>query len=176
MPELALHFSVVFALVAPRLGVRRALFLSSIALLPDLDVLFHVHRSMSHSILVLLLVSIPISIAIYKLRPKDFNFALFGLLALLSHPLLDCFQTYTPILYPLLNRSLWIKVDGNVLLSPGRLSPQISANVRDVPTIFKPFKAMDAPIFTSDGFLISSLLVVVPALLELSQKMRKKAH
>jgi hypothetical protein len=50
MPEPAMHFSVVFALAAPRLGVKRALLLSFIVLMPDLDVLMHVHRSMSRSI------------------------------------------------------------------------------------------------------------------------------
>jgi dolichol-phosphate mannosyltransferase len=166
MPELALHFSVVFALVAPRLGVKRALLLSFIALVPDLDVLMHVHRSMSHSILILAFAYTPILLAVYRFKPKGFRLALLGLLALLSHPVMDCFQTYTPILYPLLDRSVWLSVDGGVWISPSGLKPFASAGVKDTPTVFKRFTTMDAPVFTGEGFLISLLLVAVPLAVE----------
>ncbi len=165
MPELMLHFSVIFALAAPRLGLKRALLVSFIALLPDLDVLLQVHRSMSHSIILLSLAYIPILLTVYRFKPDRSTLALLGLLALLSHPLMDCFQTYTPILYPLLDRSLWFRVDGGVHISPGGLTPTVTAGVEATPTIFKPFKAMDAPVFTSGGFILSLLLVAVPLIL-----------
>jgi membrane-bound metal-dependent hydrolase YbcI (DUF457 family) len=53
MPELFLHFSIPFALVAPILGLKRALLAGFIAILPDIDALMHVHRSLTHSILFL---------------------------------------------------------------------------------------------------------------------------
>ncbi|MEM3546204.1 MAG: glycosyltransferase [Candidatus Bathyarchaeia archaeon] len=166
MPELALHFSVVFALTAPRLGIKRALLLSLLALLPDLDVLMHVHRSMSHSILMLALVYVPVLVAVYKLKPRFSGLALLGLFALIGHLVMDCFQTYTPLLYPMLDRSLWLKVDGGLQVSPAGLKPQVSAEVKGTPTVFKYFTTMDAPVFTSEGFLISLLLVAVPLFFE----------
>jgi hypothetical protein len=39
MPELLLHFAIPFALVAPVLGIRRALLAGFIAILPDIDAL-----------------------------------------------------------------------------------------------------------------------------------------
>jgi heme/copper-type cytochrome/quinol oxidase subunit 4 len=165
MPEPAMHFSVVFALTAPRLGVKKALLLSFIALVPDLDVLMHVHRSMSHSIIVLTLAYTPILLAVYRFKPEYFRLTVLGLLALLSHIVMDLFQTYTPILYPILDSSLWIEIDGGVQVSPSELKPQLSADVKHVPTTFKPFKAIDAPVFTSDGFLISLILTVIPLII-----------
>jgi len=166
MPELALHFSVVFALTAPRLGVKRALLLSFMALIPDLDVLMYVHRSMSHSILILVFAYTLVLLAVRRFKPRCFSLALLGLLALLSHPVMDCFQTYTPIFYPLLDRSVWLSVDGGVQVSPVGLKPQVSAGVKDAPTVFKRFTVMDAPVFMGEGFLISLLLIVVPLVAE----------
>ncbi len=160
-----MHFSVVFALTAPKLGVKKALLLSLIALTPDLDVLLHVHRSMSHSTLVLTLAYLPILLIVYRFKPRCFRLAVLGLLALLSHAFMDVFQTHTPILYPILDRSLWIRVDGGVQISPSGLVPQLSADVNHIPTTFKPFKTMDAPIFTSNGFLISLMLTIIPMLI-----------
>lgn len=162
MPEVSLHFSVVFALTAPKLGVRKALLLSFIALLPDLDVLMHIHRSMSHSIVVLTLTYTPILLAVYRFKPEYFKLTALGLLALLSHLIMDLFQTYTPILYPILNSSLCIAVDGGVRISPGGLTPQVSVDVKSTPTDFRQFEIMDAPIFTNSGFLISLILTAVP--------------
>lgn len=160
-----MHFSVVFALTAPRLGVRRALLLSLIALTPDLDVLMRVHRSMSHSIIVLALAYVPILLAVYRFKSKYFRLAALGLLALLSHVIMDLFQTYTPVLYPILDRSLWVKFDGGVRISPNGLTPQLSAGVEQVQTDFKPFETADAPVFTSYGFITSLMLTAIPTLI-----------
>jgi dolichol-phosphate mannosyltransferase len=165
MPEPALHFSVIFAVSAPRLGVKRALLLSLMALLPDLDVLIHIHRSMSHSIILLILTWIPILLVSYLFKHRHFNTALLCLLAVLSHPILDSFQTYTPILYPAYDRSIWVSVNGWLLISPEGFTPQATVNVKDTPIAFKPFESFDAPIFTSEGFLISLILTAAPILL-----------
>ena len=170
MPEVALHFSVVFALAAPRLGVKRGLLISALALIPDLDVFLRVHRSMSHSVVLLSLVYAPLLLVLYGFRSKYFRLAALGLFALLSHPVMDCFQTYTPVLYPLLDRSLWVRVDGGVLISSGGFSPQVSVGVADKPTVFTSFEMMDAPVFTSGGFVISLLLVGVPVLMEVGRR------
>ncbi|MEM4474506.1 MAG: metal-dependent hydrolase [Candidatus Bathyarchaeia archaeon] len=106
MPEPALHFSVIFALSASRLGIKKTLILSAIALLPDLDALFHVHRSMSHSLIILGLSWLLILTIIYTVKREYIGFRILCFLALLSHPIMDLFQNYTPILYPILDRSL----------------------------------------------------------------------
>ena len=105
-----------------------------------------------------------ILIVTFKFKREHFGLALLGFLALLSHPLMDCFQAYTPILYPILDRSIWINIEGKILLSTELLTPKLSAAVKDAPTIFKPFEKMDAPIFTSEGFFIS-LMLLAPTLI-----------
>ena len=86
------------------------------AILPDLYVLFGVHRSMSHSLFVLVLAYSPFLVVTYRFKPEYFKLAIYCLLALLSHPVMDCFQTYTPILYPIYDRSVWVNVEGSLLM------------------------------------------------------------
>ena len=66
--EPAIHFIVPFiALTLVGVKFRRALPVSLLALLPDLDALFLVHRSLSHSLIVLLMVAVPLLALAYKL-------------------------------------------------------------------------------------------------------------
>jgi len=163
LPELLLHFAVPFALSAPLLGVRRALLVASVALIPDFDVLVYVHRSVSHSVLVLGFgVAVALALA-FRLRRG--LMALVGVcgLALLGHPVMDMFQTLTPILYPVVNWSVWLDVRGRVLIGEV-LKPVVSAETKLEPTLFRAFQSLDAPIFTSEGFIISTMLVAVPVL------------
>jgi hypothetical protein len=161
MPELALHFAVPFALTAPVLGLRKATVVSFLALIPDLDVFFHVHRSPSHSVILLLVVSLAAVGLVSRLKPKFLGLALAGSLALLSHPLMDVFSTYTPILYPLMLTSVYVDFEGRLLIG-GSATPSSSAQVNTTPTVFESFQRLDAPIFTSEGFIVSLLLVAIP--------------
>lgn len=84
-------------------------------------------------------------------------------LVLLGHPVMDMFQTLTPILYPLVGWSIHIDVAGRVLIGEG-LTPVVSAGMRTGPVVFRMFQMLDAPIFTSEGFIVSAMLVAVPVL------------
>jgi hypothetical protein len=61
LAEPLIHFTVLFAaFTALRVKPKSALLLSLLALTPDLDVLFRVHRSPSHSLIPLLALAIPL--------------------------------------------------------------------------------------------------------------------
>jgi len=164
MPELALHFAVPFALAAPGLGVRRATAVSLISLLPDLDVFFHVHRSPSHSVIILLVASLVGVGLVGRLKPRFLGLASAGCLALLSHPLMDVFSTYTPILYPLTLESVYVDFEGRLTIG-GSATPSSTTQVNTTPTVFESFQRLDAPIFTSEGFIVSLLLVAIPLII-----------
>ena len=164
MPELALHFAVPFALTAPVLGVRRAIAVSFVALLLDLDVFFHVHRSPSHSIVLLSVVCLVAVGLVRRLKTKYLGLTLAGCLALLSHPVMDLFSTYTPILYPLVLESFYLDFQGRLMIE-GLTMPSSMAQIDTTPTVFESFRRLDAPIFTSEGFIVSLLLVAVPFLM-----------
>jgi len=160
MPELLLHFSIPFALSAPIIGVRRALVVGFISILPDLDVLFHVHRSISHSI-VLLSIIVVACILLSHMIGRGAKFVTASGLGLLSHPLLDLFQSSTPVLYPLSRYSYHISPELFVSISE-EIIPRPAISIESEPVNFIHFHSVDAPIFTDTGFIISLLLISIP--------------
>ena len=125
MPELILHFSIPFALSKVRFGLKESIIISLTALLPDLDALMHIHRWLAHSLIITSIAfTIPIAIA-YALNRKYLKLAIACYLAVLSHIVMDLFQTYTPILYPITNESIHLKIEGNVTIS-NTITPKVA--------------------------------------------------
>lgn len=146
MVEPILHFAVPFvSLRAAELDWRSTIFACLVALIPDLDVIFGVHRSQSHSFFVIAAVAIPVLVATRK-RPTLRTFTLVGTFAVLTHLVLDFFQlaidsTPTPSFWPFFSAQLI--------------------------TSENPTYALDEPVLTVPGLVISLMLMtpgLVPAL------------
>jgi len=99
-----------------------------------------------------------------RLKPKYLGLVSIGCLALLSHPVMDLFSTLTPILYPLVLESFYLDFEGRLVIG-GSTMPSSTAQIDTKPTVFESFRRLDAPIFTSEGFIVSLLLVAVPFLM-----------
>ncbi len=166
--ELLVHFIVpLVALTIFGLELKKALPIALLAVVPDLDAFFYVHRSPSHSIVVALIAMAPFVLWTYRFKPKLLRYALLAFLALASHPILDVFGGYTPILWPLFGYSLWVQVQlGAYIGSSAGLLP--SARLLMKPTTFEPFRTLDAPVFTGGG-LVLSVVLLLPVLLRLSK-------
>jgi membrane-bound metal-dependent hydrolase YbcI (DUF457 family) len=129
-----LHFAVPFiALKAAGIDTRTSLIVSLIALTPDLDALFHNHRSPTHSLVILGLVVL-IFLALTWKRKTTRSFTLLAGFGLFSHIALDLFQYQTPLLWPLSSRLfLWSDPYFNrtsVVLSFVLLAPIIVQQLR----------------------------------------------
>jgi len=68
MPELLLHFSILFTVAAPVLGLRRAILVGFIAILLDADVLISIHRSFTHSIILISILAVFSVYALWRLE------------------------------------------------------------------------------------------------------------
>lgn len=157
--EPLLHF--IAPLVAlSLLGVRfkEALPLALLALLPDFDALLLVHRSLTHSLAILLAISLPILAILYLYRPRLLRPSLLALLSISSHLALDLFDGYTPLFWPLYDQSLWLRADLMAHIgSPPTLF--ISAQLLTRPVSFETLKYLDAPLFTGEGMILSIILL-----------------
>jgi len=163
--EPLVHFIVPFtALLLVGVGFRKALLISFLAVLPDFDALFLVHRSLSHSIVLMLIVVAPFLFLTYKFKPKLQGYTLLALMAAASHSLLDVFGGYTPILWPLYGYSIWIRAE---LFAHFGSSPTLISSVQLLtkPITFQPFQSLDAPLFTGEGLILSAVLLT-PVLLK----------
>jgi len=157
--EPLLHFAVPFASVrATGLDWRKALFASLVALTPDLDVLFSVHRSESHSLLLLTIVVVPLFIVTRKHKTLR-TYVLLGTLGILTHFALDLFQTGVPLFWPLLSQSLSISTILDLHLgSAPSVTGSVDVQIGQEP--IEPFSHFDAPLVTTEGFCISLLLLL----------------
>jgi len=162
--EPLVHFIVPFAaLLLVGVGFRKALPISLLALLPDVDALFLVHRSLSHSIVLILVVVAPFLFLSYKFKPKFQGYTLLALMAAASHPILDVFGGYTPILWPLYGYSIWVRAElsAHVGSYPSLIS---SAQLLTKSISFQPFQSLDAPLLTGEGLILLAVLLT-PVLL-----------
>lgn len=161
--EFLLHFVIPFsALSLGGASLRKTLFACSISLLPDLDFLVNVHRSMTHSAAVLAVVMLPALILFW--RTKYRVYVVLAAAGLLSHLALDIFGDYVPILWPLYNQSVHLVVRSAAHTGSG-LKISFSAEMLTQPISFEPLAALDASIFTSEG-LIASTLLLCPILMK----------
>jgi membrane-bound metal-dependent hydrolase YbcI (DUF457 family) len=166
--EPLLHFTVPFvALMLAKVEFRKALAISLFALSPDLDALFLVHRSISHSLVVLLMVAVPFLLLAYRFKTRLQSYTYLTLASVASHSVLDVFAGYTPILWPLYAHSVWIKTQLAVRFGS---SPNVLQNAQLLvePTTFQPFQSLDAPLLTGEG-LILSVVLLLPVLLSFSK-------
>lgn len=161
--EPLIHFVVPFtALTLSGVRFRKALPISLIALLPDLDALFCVHRSLSHSLIVLLVVVAPLLVLARRWRLHGYVWLASSAVA--SHLILDLFSGYTPLLWPLFGYSLWVQAE---LAAHIGSSPSLTSSVKLLkrPVTFQPFLSLDAPLFTGEGLVLSAVLLM-PILLK----------
>jgi membrane-bound metal-dependent hydrolase YbcI (DUF457 family) len=167
LPDLLTHFAVAFALTSPFLGIRRASVAGVIALLPDLDALFHVHRSATHSVIVLLVFALPAAYLAHR-GGVELRFLAFAVASLLSHPILDVFQGYTPIFYPLFD-AMFLDVRAGFLFGEG-IKPFFDLSVHTAPVDFTPFASLKGPVLLPKTLPLSLALILVPLLYSLTKK------
>ena len=136
---------------------RTAATLAILGILPDVDALLLLHRSLSHSIIVMALIIAPPLIYTRSRRPDLQHTLILAFLVLASHPILDL-ETYTPILWPITSNSYSLKLSLNAVMQKGfSLKPAIVLNT--VPTVFETAQGFDYPLFTENGVLIAVILL-----------------
>jgi hypothetical protein len=162
MPEPLIHFIVPFSvLVMCGIGIKKSALFASLALLPDLDVLFHVHRSFSHSVVfILILGAAAIAISTAK-HSKWVSDTLIATLVILSHLFMDLFTYFTPLFWPLYSKSIFIVIE--LMTNMDNVSKlHLVFDLKLEPVVFYHTINMDSPIFTSTG--VAATLVIVAGL------------
>ena len=176
IPEVLIHFIIpLFILIILGFSLKKSILISSLAIVPDLDVIFHVHRSMSHSVIFILALTIPIVLVLNYLKIGKKSEMAVAILVILSHPFMDIFTGYTPILWPLFDKSVYIFIQlttnmNNIL----NLNLIFKANFDKV--VFLQTTNSEGPIFTSQGFAMTLVLIIGLAMKNLSTKVHSVAN
>lgn len=158
MMEVFYHFLFPYALLT-LIGVKpkHAIPLAALAVTPDLDVLFYVHRSLSHSVVVILLVFAAPLLYTWLRRRSLFRYVLYGFLSVASHPVFDMLGGYTPILWPLYHKSIAISTQLQVMVNP-TIHIEPSFNIFQTPTVFSHLTDWQATVFSGPAALMTALI------------------
>ena len=150
--------------------LRKAFFLACFSVLPDLDVLFGVHRSVSHSVIVWFLVLAPVFMYFWRFEQDHLMGVVLVFFSGSLHCIFDTFYSFTPLLWPLVSNSL--KIDFSVFVHvSNRISLEPFIGVQTYATDFEYFSGFDATLFTSESFVVS-LALLAPVVLQIFKKNR----
>ena len=156
--EPLLHFTLPFvAMALLGLKFKKALVASAAALVLDMDFLLHIHRSLSHSFVVVMIAMAVLLALTFRSGLK--SYVLLSMLAISSHLVFDLFTYYTPVLWPLYGDSVWIVADLKVHYGSAlTLLPNFS--ILTQPVSFQPFQSAEGTLLSSEGLIISVMLLV----------------
>lgn len=153
------HFVLpLAALLLLGLDLRKAAPLALLGLLPDLDALLLIHRSISHSIAIMALLFLPLLLYARRYRPDHQRTVILAFLVTASHPILDL-GGLTPILWPIYPYSISVRLALNGVLGEGMgLSPMVEI-IQALPD-FSKVTSIDCPLFTQEGLLLTVVLLL----------------
>lgn len=160
--EPILHFVLPFiALILLGEKPKMAMMLAFIGVLPDVDALFLIHRSFSHSIIIMIIVFAPIILYTKYRRPGRLRTVFLVFLVAVSHPILDL-ESLTPIFWPVFQNSISIRLAINGVVDQG-YGIRPSFKLSQTPTDFSRALSVDYPFFTLNGLLVT-LVLILPVL------------
>jgi hypothetical protein len=141
-------------------NTKWALLLGLLGLLPDIDALLRIHRWLTHSLVVIVLVVTPLLVLINLYWKSGLGLALLALLIVVLHPVMDVFTGLTPILWPLVD-SVWIKVSVNWAASSTgvTITPRVAV-ITSRPS-FTQREVVEGPLVTEIGVILAVVTAVV---------------
>lgn len=170
MPETLVHFIIpFFLLIMFGFNLKKATLISLLAIVPDFDILFHIHRSLSHSIFFILAICIPAIIIAKKYYKEQYDDFIIATLVILSHPFMDSFTYFTPVFWPFFNKSIYILTELTTNMND-IFDLNLIFQVQLKPIIFYQTQDIDAHIFSSQGVAVSLVLLIGLALKHFSNK------
>lgn len=161
LPEPLIHFTIPYIIARTRLSLKKSIIIGLAGLAPDIDALFLIHRWFTHSIFFVIAIFLPIYfITTHIFRKNGFrDFLLLIFIGIAIHILMDLFQSYTPILYPFSEYSFWINFEANIFIGD-TIKPTLNMEITKIANNFSKYSVLDAPLFTSEGFIISVILLI----------------
>jgi membrane-bound metal-dependent hydrolase YbcI (DUF457 family) len=161
MPDLLAHYaSSVLVATRVRVKTRIALLIGLVSLIPDVDALLRIHKWITHSLVLVALIAVPLVILVYWRRRRYFGLALATLLIYTLHLLLDIFTGPTPILYPLAD-SILIKIQVKGASTTTGITVTPSITVVTVKPDFTQVETVEGLLVRETGVILAVVTVVI---------------
>lgn len=155
MPDLLSHYALSF-LISSRVGkFKYALLFALIGLLPDIDVLFRIHRWFTHSLILLACVALIVLSVILRFRRGLLTHTLFAFTLYALHTVLDLLMAPTPIFWPLVSVSYVLRIGINGSVSAEGVTLTSTIEVRTTTTDFTPKTSLEGPLISETGVVVA---------------------
>ncbi|MEM2349514.1 MAG: metal-dependent hydrolase [Acidilobaceae archaeon] len=170
MPDLLAHYTVSILIASRVASLRLSAIIGFIGLLPDIDALIGFHRWITHSIIVVLAISIPLVALSLAISRRFLKILLLSLILVITHIVLDMLTSPTPVLWPLVSSyiSVELKINGVLDGSSIGVYPVLAVNSMQVEPLVYP---VEGPIVSEFGV---ATLVVLILILAIEYSMRIK--
>ena len=176
MPSILTHYLLSYIIASRIVRKRIALLISIFGVLPDIDALLHVHRWITHSLVLLCVIAIPIVIMFSSIsKLKRFRILVLTAIALYCiHIVADLFVASTPMLWPITNYSYYIKfeINGVITSSAIYLKPLIA--VYTTRTRFDTYSRIEGPIATPTSIFFALAILVLEIVSVLNKRFPKR--
>ncbi len=103
MPDLLTHYAISYLIASRIVKPKYALVIAIAGILPDIDALLRVHRWITHSLVLVIIVSLVLFLfsKLTTINKHTYHVILLFILLYALHIVLDIFTGPTPILWPL---------------------------------------------------------------------------
>lgn len=139
---------------------RYAAIVALAGLLPDLDALLGIHRWVTHSLPVILVIALPVLLATYVARRRYLGTATLALALYSLHIALDTLTSPTPVLWPLAP-SIWVRVEVGGRVGLGVLSVDVAVATVTKPADFTRRTYVEGPIVSEVGLVLAVVAVAL---------------
>ena len=149
--------------------INASLF-ACLAFIPDLDIFFNIHRSASHSVVIIFMFFIPFFLINWYWKLKRTSDLILSIISIASHPIFDMLSGYTPVLWPIFDRSVMIIAQLKFEIdSTYKIGFELKMNI--MPTVFNNITEFKATILTGP-----QLIMIISIMIYLSLKIKKKIN
>ena len=165
MPDLLAQYSISYLIASHVLKPKHALVVALAGLLPDINALLRIHRSMTHSLVLSVLVSFAvIGFSVFLFNNKYlYHVVIVYTLLYVLHIVLDVFTGPTPLFWPVTSSSYMITLGINGVIGGSSIgfSPDIEIFIE--PSSFFTQQVLYGPVVSKPGIIvaITTLLTLV---------------
>ena len=165
MPDLLTHYAVSFLIASRVTSLKRSSLLALAGLLPDVDALLRIHRSVTHSLVLTGALALAVVYVAYRGGWRYTPILAVAAALYMLHIVMDLFTAPTPILWPLTKKAYMLNPQLNIHITSSHITLTPSLEARTTPVDFTQKHTMEAPIASATG-VVAAIAVAAALFVE----------
>ncbi len=160
MPDLLTHYLASYLISSRVTKIKYSLIIALAGTLPDIDVVFGIHRWVTHSLIVTLAALTPALLIIYLFKREYVKIAVLAASLYVTHVILDTLTSPTPALWPL-TQSIQIKAEITGAVSNDGIAVKPIIDVITKPTDFTQKTIIEGLLITEASLILAMITAAI---------------